>query len=147
MKFSRLRLGELLATIGAIALIVLTFLPWFSGPEGNLTAWDSFGVVDVLIVLTIISALTLALTTATERTTALPEASAVWTSVLGIITTIAILVRLLDKPDGATGYCAAGWLALAASALILAGGWQSMRDERTERYPADDTPRRPAPPA
>jgi hypothetical protein len=147
MKLTRLRLGELLATVGAIALLVLTFLPWFSGPHGNLTAWDTFGVVTVLIVLLVIAALALALFTVTERTTALPEAAAVWTTLLAMVTTIAILVRLLVKPDGATGHCPAGWLALAASALVLAGAWLSMRDERKELYPADDTPRRPAPPA
>jgi len=147
MKFTRLRLGELIATLGAVVLAVVTFLPWFSGPDGNLSAWDNFGIVDVLIVITIISALTLTVATLTERTPALPVASAVWTTVLAIITTIAILIWVLVKPGDATGRCAGSWLGLAASALILAGAWQSMRDERMERYQPDDTPRRPAPPA
>jgi hypothetical protein len=147
MKLRRLRLGELLALIGAIALAVLSFLPWFQGPNGNLSAWDAFGVVTVLIVIVVVSALVLAITTLTERTTALPEASAVWTTFLAIVTTIAIAVWLLVLPGEATGHCAASWLGLAASALILVGAWQSMRDERTRAYPPDDTPRRPAPPA
>jgi hypothetical protein len=31
--------------------------------------------------------------------------------------------------------CAGAWLALVGAVLILAGSWQSMRDERTSRYP------------
>jgi len=147
MKLSRLRLGELLATVGALALAVLTFLPWFQGPDGNLTAWDYFGVVDVLIVIAVISALTLTVTTLTERTTALPVASAVWTTLFALIAFVAILVWVLIKPDGATGHCVASWLALVAAALILVGAWQSMRDERTGRYEPDHSPRRAAPPA
>ncbi len=147
MKLTRLRLGELLATVGAIALAVLTFLPWFSTPSGNVTAWDEFGVVDVLIVLVVVCALTLTVTTVTERTTALPVASAVWTTLFAVISTIAILVWVIVRPGDATGNCAASWLGLAASALILVGAWQSMRDERIGRYLPDDTPRRPAPPA
>ena len=35
----------------------------------------------------------------------------------------------------------------SARSLILVGGWQSMRDERTGLYPPDATPPREAPPA
>ena len=147
MKLNRLRSGELLAAFGAIALAVLTFLPWYQGPGGNLTAWDEFGIVDILIVAEVLAALTLAVVTVTERTTALPVAAGVWTTLLAILATLAILVRVLVLPSDATGHCAASWLALVASAAILAGAWQSMRDERTGRYPPDATTPHPAPPA
>jgi hypothetical protein len=146
MKLTRLRSGELIALIGAIALAVLTFFPWFSGPQGNLTAWDDFGVVDVLIVAAVLSALWLAVATVTERTTALPVAAAVWTTLLGLVSTIAILVWLLVLPGNATGHCVPGWLALVASALIAVGAWLSMRDERTDRYRPDDSTPLPVPP-
>ncbi len=147
MKLSRLRIGELLAALAAIALAVLTFRPWFQGPAGNLTAWDEFGVVDVLVVATVLAALTLAVATVTERTPALPVAAAVWTTLLAFVTTIAILARLLILPGDATGHCVAGWLALVACAAVLVGAWLSMRDERTDRYRPDDTTPLPAPPA
>jgi len=147
MKLTRLRLGELLATVGAVALAVLSLRPWFQGPSGNLTAWDVFGVTDVLIVVDVLSALALFVATITERTAALPVAAAVWTIPIALITSIAILVRVLVKPDGATGHCPASWLALVASLAILAGAWLSIRDERTGRYRPDTSPRRAAPPA
>ncbi len=147
MKLTRLRSGELIATVGAIALAVLTFRPWFQGPGGNMTAWDEFGVVDVLIVAVVLAALALAVATVTERTPALPVASAVWTTLLAFVTTIAILVWVLVLPGDATGRCPASWLGLAASAVILVGAWLSMRDERTDRYSPDDSTPLSAPPA
>jgi len=147
MKLNRLRLGEWIATVGAVALAIFSFLPWFQGPDGNLTAWDSFGVVDVLIILVVVSALTLTVTTLTERTTALPVASAVWTTLFAIVAFVGILLRVLIKPSGATGHCAGSWLALLASALIVIGAWLSMRDDRIGRYEPDHTPSRAAPPA
>ena len=135
INLSRLRSGELLALFGAVALAVLTFLPWYRGQTGDLTAWDAFGVTDVLIVLAVAPALALAAATVTERGPALPVAGAVWTTTLAVPATIAILIALLDKPDHAVGLRAGSWLSLIAALAILAGGWQSMRDERTELYP------------
>lgn len=146
MRFTRLRFGELLALAGAIALLVLMFLPWYRGATGGLTAWDEFGVVDVLMLIAVAAALFLALATVTERTTALPVAAAVWTTLWGIVATLAIAFRLLDQPGDSLGLCPAAWLALLSAFAIAAGGWQSMRDERTELYPpAEPEPR--APPA
>ena len=101
----------------------------------------------MLIVAVVLAALALAVATVTERTPALPVASAVWTTLLAFLATIAILVRVLVLPGDATAHRPASWLALAASAAILAGAWQSMRDERTERYSPDDSTPHPAPPA
>ena len=147
MRLRRPRSGEIVAFLAAVALLVLTFLPWYQTPQGNVTAWDEFGVVDVLVVLAILSALVLFVATVTERTTALPVAAAVWTTLLGFVATVAVLAALLAKPDHATGLCPASWLALVASVGVLAGAWQSMRDERTGRYPPAKPPPRPAPPA
>ena len=146
MRLRRPRSGEIVAVIAAVALAVLTFLPWYHAPNGNLTAWDEFGVADVLIVLAVLGGLTLFVATITERSTALPVASAVWTTLLAFIATLAVLVVVLDKPDHATALRPASWLALIASAAILAGAWQSMRDERTDCYPRPEPPPRPAPP-
>ncbi len=144
MKLSRLRSGELLAAAGAVALAVLSFLPWYRSRVGSLTAWDTFGVMDVLIVAAIAAAATLAVATVTERTPALPVASAIWTTLAAVLAVLAILIGLLHLPDHALGVRAAGWLGLVAGLAILAGGWQSLRDERTSRYPlAEPAPRRP----
>jgi uncharacterized membrane protein HdeD (DUF308 family) len=62
-------------------------------------------------------------------------ASAVWSVLFGLIGVIAAIVRVLERPHGATALCAGAWLALAGTILIFVGAWQSMRDERTSLYP------------
>jgi hypothetical protein len=59
----------------------------------------------------------------------------VWGTLFGIVGVIAALVRVLERPEGATMLCAGAWLARAGALLVAGGSWQSMRDERTSRYP------------
>ena len=148
MGLRRLRLGELLALAGAVALAVLSFLPWYRTPSGHLTAWDSFGVTDVLIVIAVGAAVALAVVNVTERTPALPVVVEVWTGVLALVAAIAIAVRLLVKPDHATSLRPASWLSLVAAIAIFAGAWRATRDEHAGLYtPADPEPRpTPSPP-
>jgi uncharacterized membrane protein len=135
MKLSRMRSGELVALVGAVCVIVALTLPWYENLEGKLSAWSTFGPAVVLLMLAALAALALALTTLTERSTALPVAAAVWSTLFGVIGVIAAIVRVLERPDNAHMLCAGAWLALVGAVLILGGSWQSMRDERTSRYP------------
>jgi hypothetical protein len=144
MRPSRLRAGEILALIGAICVIVSLKLRWYETAQGSLSAWNTFGPALVLLMLSAMGGLALALATVTERSTALPVAAAIWGTLLGFIGLIAAIVRVLERPQGASSLCAGAWLALAGAVLLLVGSWQSMRDERTELYPASDAePRRP----
>lgn len=145
-KLRRLRAGELLSLIGAVCVIVSLTQPWYGGASpaqgasatGKLDAWASFGPTIVLLMIACAIALLLVLSTFFERSTALPVASAVWSTLFGLIATICAIVRVIERPDGASGLEVGAWLALAGAVVILAGGWQSMRDERPELYaPAD----------
>jgi peptidoglycan/LPS O-acetylase OafA/YrhL len=147
VSLRRLRSGEMLALAGAICLIVALALPWYENAQGKLSAWATFGVAVALLMLTAAGALALVLATVTERSTAIPVAAAVWSTLLGMIGVIAAIVRLLERPEHASEVCAGTWLALAGALLVAAGSWQSMRDERTGLYPPDATPPRKAPPA
>jgi Na+-transporting NADH:ubiquinone oxidoreductase subunit NqrE len=135
MKISRMRLGELAVLIGAVCVIVALSMRWYEAPSGNLSAWDTFGPAVALLMLAALAGLALVITTVTERSTALPVAAAVWSTFFGIVGVIAALVRLLERPDKASALCAGAWLALLGVLLIAGGSWQSMRDERTSRYP------------
>jgi prepilin signal peptidase PulO-like enzyme (type II secretory pathway) len=146
MSLRRMRSGELIALAGAVCLIIALALPWYDN-GGKLTAWDTFGVGVVLLILAAGAAIVLAIATVTERTTAIPVAAGVWSTLFGILAVIAAFVRLLERPDHATEVCSGAWLALAGALLVLVGSWQSMRDERTGLYPPDATPPREAPPA
>jgi len=134
VSLRRLRLGELLATAGAVCLIISLTLPWYENAEGKLSAWSTFGPAVVLLMLAGIAALALLLATITERTPALPVAAAVWGVLFGLVAVIAAIVRVLERPDHATSLCAGTWLALVGAVAILLGSWQSIRDERTSRY-------------
>jgi hypothetical protein len=68
-------------------------------------------------------------------------AATVWGIPLGLAGVISAVVRLLERPDGASAVCAGAWLALAGTLAILAGALQAIRDERRSRY----TPANPAP--
>lgn len=140
------RAGELLALLGAAAVVVSLALPWYEAPAHALDAWETFGGAVVLLMLSAAGAIALILATLTERSTALPVSAAVWATVLGFVGAIAAIVRLLERPGGATALCAGAWVAFGGALLILAGAWQSMRDERPQRYPpAEPLPREPPP--
>jgi len=145
MSLRRLRSGELIALLGAACVIVsLAALRWYEASGGSLSAWDTFGAAVVLLMLATLAALVLVVATVTERSTALPIAAAIWSTAFGVVGVIAAIVRLLERPDGASAVCAGAWLALAGAILILGGSWQSIRDERTGLYPpANPEPREP----
>jgi len=144
MRLTRIRLGELLALTGAVCLVVALTLPWYENANGKLSAWSTFGPAVALLIAAAIAALALVLSAVTERTTALPVATAVWGVPFGLVAVIAALVRLLERPQHATSLCAGAWLALAGAVAVLLGAWQTLRDERASRYePARPQARRP----
>jgi hypothetical protein len=145
MSLRRLRSGELLALAGAVCVIFALTRPWYEAAGRNLGAWATFGPAVALLMLSAAGALALVVATITERSTALPVAAAVWGTTLGIVGVVAGVVRVLERPENATALCAGAWLALVGAVAILVGCWQSMRDERTERYPPSDAEARPLP--
>jgi hypothetical protein len=132
----RLRSGELLALTGAICLIVALAEPWYQAPSKNLSAWNTFGPAVVLLLLDLLAAVAVVLSALTERSPGPPVFAAVWSVPIGLIGVIAAIVRVLERPDHASGLCAGVWLALAGSLLVLAAGWQTLRDEHGPLYEA-----------
>lgn len=146
----RLRLGELLAVVGMICVIVSLTQPWYGGASpgaganaaGQLSAWATFGPTIVLLLLACLATAALALATVFERSPALPVAAAVWSTAFGAIAVVAAIVRLLERPDEASSLQVGAWLAFAGAVAILAGSWQSMRDERTQLYEPEEAEQR-----
>lgn len=141
-RLRRIRLGELVALAGAVLIAVALALPWYGGASsaspahagGRLDAWSTFGPTIVFLLIAAILAVVLVLANVFERTTAAPVAAAVWTTLFGFIASICALIRVLERPDGATCLQAGAWLALAGALATLLGGWLSMRDERPSLY-------------
>lgn len=142
MSLARIRLGELIALVGAGCVIVSLLLSWYENSSGRLDAWQTFGPAVALLILACVAAMALVLATLTERSSALPIAAAVWGTLFGLIAVIAAIVRVLERPEHATRLCDGAWVALIGAIAILVGSWQSMRDERTSMYePPEIEPR------
>ena len=154
--FGRLRRGEQIVGIGAVALFVLMFFDWYSvsvsgtaagfsrsvGVGGG-SAWQAFGFIDIYLLLTVVVALTLVALTATQRTPALPVTTSVITAAVSALAAVLVLFRLVDAPGGGsesfggvtinvdvspTLWAFLGFLAVLA---IVYGSYLSMRDEGT----------------
>jgi hypothetical protein len=146
VNIGKARGGDMLASAGALLVVASLLAPWYEGSSsGTLGAWDTFGPGVVLIALAAASALAMFVSAVVERGTAVPVTASVWTIPLGIAGLIAAIVRLLERPDHATGLCAGPWLAFAGTLAILAGAWTSIRDERGSLYPPAEPDPRPRP--
>ena len=142
MNLRQLRVGELTALAGVICAIVALVVPWYHSPVGRLDAWETFGPATALLLAAISASLAMIVSAATGRGTALPVAIVVWCVPVGLAAVIAAVVRILERPDHATGLAAGPWLALVGSAAMLVGAWLAIRDERPGLYePVAPAPR------
>jgi uncharacterized integral membrane protein len=172
MSGRRLRSGELLAGVGAVVLFLSLFLDWFEpevkpritetsghvvGPEQHVSGWTSLGWVMIVVLLAVIVlAIWLAASTLFAATVSQPVAAGVLLSAVGSVALGALVVRVaIVQPDLGIGLpdelVAVRWpayLGIAALAAVVAGGWISMGDERTDapESAATPPPARPAPP-
>jgi len=143
MTLNKLRSGDVLAGLGGLGLLVVMFFPWYEFLEGvyqgtrsvpiddtRQSAWEAFSVTLVpLVILALLGIATLA-STAFERTTALSVAAVVLTGFIGAITSVWMLIRLINPPGpnfGADRLWAA-WVGTLLVLAITAGAWWSMRD-------------------
>jgi hypothetical protein len=160
VELSRLRPGELIAAAGGVGLLVVMFFDWYAaggrtqvaGRDIDISvgfnAWQAFGITDILLALTALTAIGLAVLTATQRSPALPVAASVITSTVGILATLLVLYRILNQP-GPNEFIEVkfpAFLGFLCVLAIAAGGWRSMRDESWEDAPVP-TDLHPSPPA
>lgn len=156
MDLNRLRTGEQVAAVAAIVLIVVMFIfKWF-GLEaetgtalgtvgGSENAWGSFDVIDIVLLITVIAALGMAYLQATSTEMNLPVAASVVVAVLGALSTLLILYRLINPPDFGVDVPGVdetrkigAYIGLIAAAVLTYGGWRAMQDEGTSFQAAAD---------
>jgi hypothetical protein len=151
---SRLRLGEALAGLGAVALFVLLFFDWFSGGGVSRSGWSSLGwALVALLAALIVVALVVPIAAVARAHPAVAVGSADTTIALGAVTLVVALIRvLITQPaldlglgNDAVSVQLCGYLGLAAIALIVAGGWITLADERTHAPESAYTPPPPRP--
>jgi hypothetical protein len=143
---SRVSQGEVVAGIGAVALFIFLFLPWYGvgstgfGGGGSLSAWEAFSFIDVLLFLVAAVVVGLVLARAAGATPELPQPPAVIILCAGGIAVVLILFRLLVAPDLDAGFLdpevdlereIGVFLGLISAAGIAYGGWRAMNDAVT----------------
>ena len=155
MDLTKVRTGEVLAGVSAAALLVLLFVDWFSGES----AWETMTIARVVLVATVLMALTLVVLTATFMAVAIPVAAGVGTVGLAALATLLVVYRVVINepgPNEAVDLDPGAYLGLVAVLGVVAGAWRTIGDERTEapasvrqteRVLAVRGAARPAPPA
>ena len=146
------RTGELIAAGSAIVLFIVMFLPWYGSTglaadvldqaqelgfaseiDDTRSAWESFGFIDIMLLVTIIVAVGSAVASGLAPNVALPVTASVGTTLLGILATAVVLYRVIDPPDieglGEVGRRFWLYLGLLATAGIAYGGWRGIQEE------------------
>jgi hypothetical protein len=138
----RLRLGEWLAGAGGVLMVVSLLLPWYAGASG----YEALSVIDVLLTLLALLALSLPVLQAIRDSPALPVGAGVLTIVFGGVGVLLVVFRLIDDPFDGAQVRAGAWLGLLAALAITAGAWRSIAGEYVEGLPPDLEPElRPTP--
>ncbi len=122
----RLDAGAVVAAVGAVLLLVSLFLDWYGDRDEGYTAWTVFEVIDLLLAGIALVTISTFLSRA-EIEPRLPRAPLL---LLGSAALVLTASQLIDAPpavalsdfDLQTG----AWLALAGSALLLAGAFMSV---------------------
>jgi len=149
---NRLSVGEMIAGISGVVLLISMFLKWYSvsvsgggGILGNTSfgvgsanAWESFGIIDLILFLCAIAAIANAILRAMARDVDLPWPTATIVAAAGALAFLLILFRLLVDPvdvgdvpgtvDVDVGRGLGLFLGLISAAGIAYGGWRAMSE-------------------
>lgn len=144
-EWSRLRRGEVIAGIAAVVLVVSMFvLPWYSfngalaplaerlGVSISRDAWNSLSTNRWLMLLTIAASLALVYLQGTRRAPALPATFSLFVMLLGGLTSLVLIYRVLINvpgPNDVVSRDVGGFIGLLASFAITYGGARSLREE------------------
>ena len=145
MDANRLSQGQMVAAIGAIALFIISFLPWFDlsgavtvggttiGGSKNFNLWEAENPLDIFLLIVILIALVPALFSLLGDGGDASMASMA-TALLAGVGTLLILYQIFDTP-GDFGRKVGLFLGLIACAAIAVGGYLSMQEDvGGERY-------------
>jgi hypothetical protein len=128
MDLRRLRVGEWIVGACGVLILVALFAPWYGNPSSS--AWEAFTILDVILALLALAALSVPLVTATHRVPAVPLAIESLTALFGSIGVLLVVIRVLNLPDDLHGREWGLWLGLVAALGIAGGALVAMRDER-----------------
>ncbi len=140
----RLRWGEMIAGGSAVLLLIFLFaLKWYAlggslsqtanniGAKTSWTGWSGLNHLRWFLLLTIIMGLALTLFQASQRAPAIPATLSVFVTVLGALSVLALIYRVVINPPSGSGVGErpGAYLGLVAAIGILYGGYRSLRQE------------------
>jgi nitrate/nitrite transporter NarK len=130
-----LRRGELLAGTGAVLLLVFLLAgKWYGHGGLSRTGWEAMTNLRWLLVVTIAAALALTLTQVARRSPALPVTLSLIVTVLGLVSVLALVYRVLIDPPASEQTGAI--LGLISAIGLAYGGFLSLREEGISRRDA-----------
>jgi hypothetical protein len=127
------RLGELVAAVGGLGLLVASFLPWYSAGNENATAWQAFSVVDLFIAAAAIAGLAVGIVVLFRLSVSYPIAGCAVATLFGAIALVLMLNRLVNPPGEGLDLEFGAWLGLVSAAGITVGGYLGMQDAAAGR--------------
>jgi hypothetical protein len=147
MDVDRLSLGEKIAGGSAILLFIFMFFDWFTvdieGGEGLFSvsvggnAWEAFSTIDLFLMLTILVTAAVVVIRLSDALVDPPFSINAAVAILGAISVLLILYRIIDPPGGSDvpgvdiGPALGAFLGLLAAAGITYGGYRAMQEEGT----------------
>ena len=112
MDTSKVSFGEMVAGASAAALFIIMFLPWYGGKAtgsvpgagsfsvsgGNVSAWEAFSFIDILLFLVVLVVIALTVAKAMGSAPDLPAPAGQIVAIAGGIAVVLILFRILSTP-------------------------------------------------
>jgi hypothetical protein len=148
MDLDKLSTGEKVAGGSAVLLFIFMFFDWFSvevssgsglfsGTVGGGSAWDALDFIPIFLMITIVAAIGVVLLRLTDSTYEPPISANAVVAVLGGISILLILFRIVDPPGGGSvpgisvdvSPAVGIFLGLIAAAGIAYGGYRAMQEE------------------
>jgi hypothetical protein len=145
VSLSRVRAGEWLIGLAALALLVILFaLPWYGfesvyahnaaalGQRVQFSGWQSLAVIRVLVLILVAGGLTAFYLQARCVAPAIPVCAVVLETAFGLVVVVALVYRvLINIPNVHLLQADYGaYIALALAVAIVVGGYISMRQDR-----------------
>ncbi len=145
MDLDKLSNGEKIAGVSAIVLFIFMFFDWFSvdvsGFGGSASAggsaWDALDVIPIILVIAILAALGVVVLRLMDSPYEPPISANAIVAVLGAISFLLILFRIIDTPDAGSfpgvsvdvSPAFGIFVSLIAAAGITYGAYKAMQEE------------------